>query len=407
MEHSNPFASDIRACPYPAYADWRDGSQVVWSDEAHAWMVLGHEEATRVLREHETFSSTNSVFGGPEAVHPEFPSIINTDDPEHRSLRLLVASAFTPRTVDADWEPRVREVVRGLLDDVERKGSFDVVHDLAAPLPVIMIAEVIGVPSDRFREFKKWSDAAAAFIGRLDQLERLYDPTLTDEDRFALRYEGFDNALGEFFHAELERRREQPSDDLMTRLVEAEIEGERLSGTQIVAFCTLLLIAGNETTTNLIAQAIRALVEHPNQQQMVREDPALCERLVEETLRWEAPIQSFYRRATHDVELGGQSIKRGDALLVIYGSANRDPAKYECPAEFDVTRGSRDHLAFSTGIHSCLGANLARLESRVAVEEVLARFPSLEPVEGYEPEWRDTPFFRGPLEYRVRINGGT
>lgn len=407
MTRTDPFASDVRACPYPAYEAWRDAGPVVWSDEAHAWMVLGHEQVTRVLREHETFSSTNSVFGGPEAAHPEFPSIINTDDPEHRQLRMLLASAFTPRTVDADWEPRIREVVGGLLDEVERKGSFDVVHDLAAPLPVIMIAEVIGVPSDRFREFKLWSDSAAAFIGRLDQLERLYAPALTDEDRFALRYEDFDNALGEFFHSELERRREQPSDDLMTRLVEAEIEGERLSGTQIIAFCILLLVAGNETTTNLIAQAVRALVEHPEQQRQVREDPALAEQLVEEALRWEAPIQSFYRRANRDVELGGQSINRGDALLVVYGAANHDPAKYECPADFDVARGSRDHLAFGTGIHTCLGANLARLEARIALQEVLARFPSLEAVEGYEPEWRDTPFFRGPVEYRVRVAAGT
>lgn len=393
----NPFTPEMKACPYAGYDEWRAESPVLWSDELGAWVVTGYEAVHHVLTRHELFSSMNSVFGGPQIEHAEFPSIINIDEPRHKQLRSLVAKAFTPKTLDALWEPRICQLIDEMLDAVVAKSSFDVVGDLAYPLPVKMIAEIIGVDSDEFEYFKARSDATVAVIGQLPY------PAVGAEDEH--EHEPLDGEvrLSEYFLQQIEQRRTHPRGDLITRLIEAEVDGERLTDAEIVAFLILLLVAGNETTTSLIMQAVRALVERPGLMQQVRAEPALVEPLIEEALRWEAPIQGFYRRATRDAEVEGVRVRAGDALYVVYGAANRDSAKYDCPADFRVERGSRDHLAFGAGIHHCLGANLARLEARLAIEGVLKRFETLEPPDGCEPQWGDTPFFRSPVEYRLQF----
>ena len=383
----HPWSMEVKKCPYPQYDAWRSESPVVWNDEMRAWLVVGYDEALHVLENHQTFSSTNSVFT-PEVEDVQgFPSMINIDEPRHKKLRAIAAKAFTPKSIDRDWSPRIERIVREQLDSVQ-PGVFNVVDDLAYPLPVRMIAEVIGVESAKYKEFKTYSDNLAKRIGM---------PNGEEQDTIEFQQSMW--AISSYFFKEMEARRQNPQDDLFTRIIEAELDGERLTLPEIQAFLVLLLVAGNETTTNLIAHAIRALAEDRALWDTVRADRTLIGKLIEETLRWEAPIQGFYRKARQDVELGGVQIKNGEALCVIYGAANRDPAKYECPAEIKLDRASRDHLAFGKGVHYCLGANLARIEAEIALNGVLDRFESLEPVPGHEIEWRKTPFFRGPVEY--------
>jgi len=439
---TNPFSAEMKECPYPGYDAWREQAPVTWSDEIQAWMVTDFELAKQVLEDHVTFSSKNSVFGGPQIEHPEFPSMINIDEPEHKKLRALVSKAFTPRTIDDAWEPRIREYVKELLDAVEARGDgeLEIVGDLAYPLPVQMIAEIIGVPPQFFEQFKLWSNRIAQGIGRIpehgyasfeeaaeaaeealagvDTEEREY----TAEEVARFNEQGVRQSAGEtateeadesdslflYFLQQVQERRAAPRDDLITRLVEAEVDGQHLSDIELVAFLVLLLVAGNETTTNLINHTIRGLAENPDQQRHLREHPELLAATMEEALRWESPIQSFYRRANVNTKVGGADVKAGQAVLVIYAAANHDPARFECPADFDIERfnvssGSRDHLAFGRGIHTCLGANLARIEAAAAIGGVLERFAWLEPIEDQQVEWWDTPFFRGPLAYRVRL----
>ncbi|MEE8422165.1 MAG: cytochrome P450 [Dehalococcoidia bacterium] len=399
MTNTSPFAAGVKECPYPAYDEWRAESPVLWNDAIDAWLVTGYEEVRHVLMTHQDFSSMNSVFGGATVEHPEFPSIITVDEPRHRKLRALVAKAFTPKTIDALWEPRICELIDEMLDAVCEKDEFDVVADVAYPLPVKMIAEIVGIDSEHFEYFKERSDATVGNLGRLPYPA----PEAEDAHQHEPRDEGI-QPLSAYFLEQIEDRRANPRDDLITRLVEAEVEREQLDDVEVTAFLILLLIAGNETTTNLITQAVRGFVEHPELIARVHDDPELMEKLIEEALRWEAPIQGFYRRANRDLELGGVSVAGGDALLVLYGAANRDEAKYDCPADFDPDRGDRDHLAFGAGIHVCLGASLARLEARLALEGIVRRFDSLELVDGFEPRWADTPFFRGMTAYRLRFH---
>jgi cytochrome P450 len=423
--NTHPFTSEMKRCPYPAYDDWRSEAPLVWSPEAEAWLVTTYEAAKAILDDPRTFSSSNSVFGGPELEHPEFPSMINRDEPDHKRLRAIVSKAFTPRTIEEAWEPRIREYANQLLDDVVARGDgrFDIVRNLAYPLPVKIIAEIIGVPSQRFEQFKLWSNQIVANIGRVPEhgYRSMEEAAAAAEaamrERDAGRQSGQpdgetpqyeDGSLFAYFMEQVQDRRQDPREDLVTRLVQAEVDGRQLSDVELIAFLVLLLVAGNETTTNLINHAVRALAAYPEQQRQLREHPELTPAFLEEALRWESPIQGFYRRATANAEVAGVRVKAGDALLVLYAAANHDPAKYECPVEFDMerfhkTEGARDHLAFGYGIHYCLGANLARIEAGIALRSVLDRFEEITPAEGFETEWMDTPFFRGPKSFVVNV----
>jgi cytochrome P450 len=386
----HPFSPDVKRCPYPYYDKWRDESPVLWNADLGAWLVLGHKEASLVLDSDELFSSTNSVFS-PEAEDVEaFPSIINIDEPRHKRLRNIAAKAFTPRSLDRDWAPRIRKIVDEQLAGID-PDTFYIIRDLAIPLPVRMIAEVIGVESEKYEWFKSASDEVAIGIG------------LPIEER-AERAADFFTALMQlegYFLEQADARRAAPRDDLLTRLVEAEVDGERLTDVELQAFLILLLIAGNETTTNAIGAALRLLADDPLMMRRIRDDRSLVRNLIEESLRYEAPIQGFYRKARQDVELAGQQIKVGDPLLVLYGAANRDPEYVECPADFNLDGARRDHLAFGKGVHYCLGANLARIEVEIAVNAVLDKFDTLTPLIKREEdvEYRPTPFFRGLSEY--------
>jgi len=394
----HPFSTEVKKCPYPHYDRWREEGPVLWNDEMGTWLILGYKEAVFVLDNHEIFSSTNSVFSPMAEDVQSFPSIINIDEPRHKKLRALAAKAFTPKSLTRDWMPRIERIVAEQLDQIDPE-TFNVIGDLAYPLPVRMIAEVIGVESENFAQFKKWSDELAKGIGGVVRTP--------DED---LEFQKAIMGLNMYFMQQMGLRGEKPRDDLFTHIFQAEVDGERLTPIEMLAFLVLLLVAGNETTTNLIGTAIRQLAEDSALMARVREDRTLVWNLMEESLRYEAPIQGFYRKARQDIELAGKQVKAGDALCVLYAAGNWDPKEFECPEQFNIDNARRDHLAFGKGVHYCLGASLARLEADIAINAVLDRFETLTPQAGYEVTWRKTPFFRGmdeyPVSYKLRDGAG-
>jgi cytochrome P450 len=297
-----------------------------------------------------------------------------------------VNRGFTPRRIAA-LEPRIREITRRALDRID-PGGFDLVRDLAVPLPVTVIAELLGVDPERMEDFKRWSDAIVTAISGT-----------TPESRERVR--GQRGQFRRYFKEVIERRRREPRDDLVSVLIRAEEDLGALTPVQILGFTVLLLVAGNETTTNLLGNTMQALLRHPDQLKKVIADPALMGGLVEEGLRYDSPVQALVRSPTRDVKLRGVEIAKGSTVLVLFASANRDERQFADPDRFDVTRESRGHVAFGFGIHYCLGAALARLEARVAFEELLSRFRCFELLDE-RAERLDSFLIRGPKSLRMR-----
>ena len=342
----------------------------------------------QVLKDPQTFSSAQGLDFSINGERRK--TVINTDPPLHTQLRNLVSTAFTPRRV-ADLEPRIREITSALLDRVVESGSADVMSDLAVPLPVTVIAELMGIEPDHHDDFKRWSNAVVTGDGE------------TDPEKIAERTAEFDEFVA-YFECVVALRREQPGDDLVSALVRAETGDQLLQPEDVIAFCMLLLIAGNETTTNLIGNAVRALLDHPDQLRLVLDDASLVPNMVEEALRYDSPVQYLPRNATRNVELGGVLIPAGAPVFPIFASANRDDRRFPDAEKFDVRRNAQGHVAFGHGIHFCLGAPLARLEARVALEQMLRRMPDLALGGHIEPGL--SPFLRGPLHLPVTFTPG-
>jgi cytochrome P450 len=300
---------------------------------------------------------------------PRVSTMLTADQPEHTRYRRLVAKAFNPRAI-AELEPVVRETAVGLIDSWIDRGHIDFVESFGVPLPVRVIAHALNVPDDRLDDFKRWSDDSIAGIGT----------NITIDQRIAA--ERGVNEFQAYFAEQIDRRRTEPRDDLLTNLLNARIDHDDpevvdkrpLDMPEMLSIVQQLLVAGNETTTKMLTEMMRLLAENPQQWQMVKEDPSRIDRVVEETLRLSTPTQGMWRIVTRDVELGGVAIPAGSRIVIVFSSANRDESVFADSDAFDPDRpGLREHIAFGKGIHYCLGANLSRLEGKVALEELSRR----------------------------------
>lgn len=346
--------------PEPDLARLREESPVHWYEPGRFWALTRHADVHAVSRDPETFCSSRGVLiNDREREVAAADSILYVDPPLHSRYRKLVNRGFTPRRVAA-LEDRVRQLLRDLLDAVDPSTDVDLVEAIAAPLPLLVIAELLGVPPSDRGQFRVWSDAVMEAASGI-----------TDENA-TLALE-----LMEYFDAALRQRATSPREDLLSVLVSADVDGELLTKPEQLGFCMTLLVAGNETTRSAISGGLVALAQHPEQRRRLVADPTLVPGAVEEVLRWVTPIAAMSRTATCDVAIGNEKVAEGDYVVMVYLSANRDEAVFgPDAAAFDVTRPVNPHLTFGTGEHFCLGASLARLETRVVVEELLARWPS-------------------------------
>jgi cytochrome P450 len=350
--------------PYPAYRELRATSPVHWNDVTNFWALLKYEDIRFVSGNPAMFSSAKGItIPDPLIADPvQQGSLIFIDPPRHRRLRKLINAGFTRRQV-AILEPKIREIVRGVLDRVEPDSTHEFAEEIAAPLPTRIIAELLGAPPEDWEQFRTWSDAATGTA----------DPEIELDMSVAL------GQCYAYFQQLIAARRAEARDDMLSILVNAEIDGHQLSDEDLLAFAFLLLVAGNETTRNLIALGTLALMAHPDQLRLLVDDPSLIPGAVEEMLRWNSPVVHMARTATTDVEIRGQLIAAGETVVMLYQSANRDEDIFGCDSEeFKVTRHPNPHIAFGCGEHSCLGAQLARLEACVLFDELLRRFPKLE-----------------------------
>ncbi|MBZ5712037.1 cytochrome P450 [Nannocystis pusilla] len=381
------FSPAMFADPYPIYARLREQTPVLHVPQIGVWLVTRYDDVQHILKSPELFSSERTaaidrlrdprLSEGMELLASR--SLVSIDPPDHTRLRRLVNVAFTPRAI-ARLERRVRDLARELVDDIVRKDSFDLMEDLAVPLPVIVISELLGVDPARRTEFKRWSDdllLGSRLDGHLDDAE--IERIVASRREFIA-----------FFRAMIEHRRREPGDDLLSDLVRAEAERDALSPEEVLTMAILLMIAGNETTTNLIGNGTIALLEHPDVLPRLRADPTRIPGFVEEVLRWRSPVVMLVRTTRRDVAVGGVDIPQGAVLGVLVDSANHDPTHFAEPERFDIERQSA-HLSFGYGIHFCVGAPLSRLEGRIAFEELVARVPEF----SREP---------GPLEWTPSFN---
>ena len=341
-------------------ADMREHNPVFRDERTRLWQVFRYEDILEILTDYSRFSSHAYDFMGGFLAN----SLIAKDPPDHRKLRNLVNLAFTPRAV-ARLSDRITQITQELLDAVRDKGSADIVADIAFPLPAKVIAELLGVPAEDWDIFQRWA--------RLDSS----DAASRRESGQSMQEEMF-----RYFTKLLEERRRSPREDLISSLSVAEVDGERLSQTELLSFCTLLLAAGQETTKNLISNAIVCLTDYPESMQRLIDDPDLVPTAIEEILRFLPPVWFLFRQTMEDVELSGQHIPANQVVLAWTASANRDPARFPDPNRFNIEREPNRHLAFGHGIHFCVGAPLARLEAKIALPMMLQQFKNLQRVKG-------------------------
>jgi cytochrome P450 len=305
-----------------------------------------------------------------------------SDPPMHTRLRRLVSRDFTPRRI-REMEPRIREIAKNLIDAAERKGELEVMSVVANALPVMVIAEMLGVPPDHYEQFKHWSDVVVSADNTL--------PGTPQPEEF----HAATKALRDYFAQEIERRRTNPGADLVSALVAAHDDAEAMNADELLAFVLLLLLAGNETTTNLIGNGMLALGRNPGAMAALRSKPELMRGAIEEMLRYDGPVQATFRTATKDVVVGGTPIAAGTGVFVIVAAADRDPAQFKDPETFDIARAPNEHLAFGDGIHFCIGAPLARLEGSIAIGTALERFPRLRLKDPDALTYKGSYFLRG------------
>ena len=374
--------------PYPHFAWMREHDPVYRDEVGEVWGITKHADLMACSKDSETFCNRFGM--RPDA--PAIPSMINFDGDYHKRRRNLVNRGFTPKRV-ADQEDKVREICVGLIEGAREKGSFDFVRDVAAPLPMIVIGDMLGVrPEDRDR-LLRWSDDLITGLSLSAPPEAIQATA-----RAAQEYAEY--CMG----VVADRRASGAQDDLMGLLVHAEIDGEKLDDEALVQESLLILVGGDETTRHVITGGMHQLLQNPDQRQILLDDPAKLPRGIEEMLRWVTPIKNMSRTVTRDVELRGKTLREGDKVMLLYPSGNRDEEVFDEPDRFRVERSPNDHLAFGGyGAHFCLGSALARLELRVMFEELLRRMPALELSDDGPPPLRNSNFITGIEEMPVRL----
>ncbi len=345
--------------PFSWYREMRGSRPVYYDSENELWDVFRYDDTQRILMDPATFSSEVAQRMMTDEEKKQVtgePSILNLDPPRHRQLRSLVTQAFTPRTV-ARLEGRVTAIVDEYLDKVASMGRMDIIADLAYPLPVTVIAELLGVPTSDQAQFKHWSDTVVS--------------TSREEAMQAFK------EMGQYFGRITKERRADPKEDLISELIAAQVDGQHLTDGELISFYVLLLVAGNETTTNLLGNALWCFDEHPETMEELRANPALLPSAIEEVLRYRSPVQRLIRIASSDVVIRGHEIKAGQLVSPWLGSANRDPDQFPDAETFKIDRTPNRHVAFGHGIHFCVGAPLSRLEAKIALDMLLKRFKDI------------------------------
>jgi cytochrome P450 len=380
------FSDEVRREPYAIYEQMRTQAPALYVPPPFdGWLIFDYEGVKRALNDHETFSS---------AVPAPPHWFIFMDPPLHSKLRALISRAFTPRMV-ADLEPLIRDLSRPLLDRAIERREMDLSEDFAVPLPIQVIATLIGIPAQDWPQFKRWSDGI---------LKLSYARAGGTEAREALReFQCATAEMSPYLEEMVRQRRATPQNDLLTRLIEAEVDGERLTHEEILGFFQLLVVGGQETTTNLINNAIVCFLDHPDQLALLRSSPELMSQAIEEVLRYRSPFQWVMRTPRRDIEMHGKTIRAGKLLLAMIGSANRDSKTFKDAHRFHITRNPNPHIAFGHGIHSCLGAALARMEARIALGDFLARVKNFERASNEPWEPRKALHVHGPARLPIRL----
>jgi len=396
------FDPAFKANPYPTYARLRSTApvhRITLPDGRGVWLITRYDAVLAVLKDERfvkdwrnalTPEQLAQVPSIPEVMKPLSKNMLDTDPPDHERLRALVSKAFTPRLVERR-RGRVQGIAGALLDAFEGRGEMDLIDDYAFPLPVTVIAELLGVPTEDRDRFREWSDAAVSGNASQEYMETILIPHM--------------QAFTDYLRAMFEEKRRNPKDDLISALVQAEKAGDKLSEDELLGMVFLLLIAGHETTVNLIGNGVLALLEHPDQLQSLRGDPSLTKSAVEELLRYDGPVETSTERfAREDVAIGGTVIPKGEMVLVVIAAADHDPERFQEPDTLDIARTDNKHLAFGKGIHHCLGAPLARMEGQIAISTLFSRMPNLR-LKGSPKSlnWRSGMILRGlkalPVEF--------
>lgn len=395
----NPFLPEHRRDPHATwrYLQWRE--PVFFSRVLRVWVCTRYDDVVRILRD-PRFGADRSQITLMKILRPflrrdpEFAQfvdrvLLNLDPPDHTRLRGLVSKAFTPRRIDS-LRPRLQTIVDDLLDQIAKRGEMELVRDLAQPLPVIAIAEMLGVPAEDRDRFKVWSAA----------LVQILDPFQGSGGIAPARQAN--RELNAYFRPLLDKRRSDPQDDLLSAMITVEERGERLSETDLLALANLLLVAGHETTTNLIGNAVITLLRHPDERKRLQQHPGLITSAVDEFLRYEGPVQMTERVAREDCEIGGKRIRKGQLVWPVLAAANRDPAHFPDPDRLDLGRVGNHHVSFGMGAHFCIGSQLAKLEAEIAIGSLLERFPDLVG-DADPPAWKRSMVLRGPESLPLRF----
>ena len=392
----NPLTPEFHANPYPFYQRMRE-SDPVHQSPLGLWVLTRYDDCVTSLRDprfgRDGFEAILSAQYGEESETGRLPrSMLFRDPPDHTRLRSLVNRAFTPRVIEG-MRGQIQAVVDRLLDQVERRGHMDVIADLAYPLPVTVICDMLGVPVGDHEQMRDWS---SDIIRSLDAIGIPSDDSVVERGRVGRR------GIADYFRALLPDRRRHPRADLLSSLIAVEEQGDRLTEGELLATCVLLFIAGHETTVNLIGNGLLALLRHPEELERLRSEPALIGSAVEELLRFDSPVQRTARITNAEVEVGGKTLPPGAFVVTAIGAANRDPRHFPDPDRLDIGRSENRHIAFGFGIHFCLGAPLARVEGQLALRALMQRMPKLR-LAGPDLEWRESSTLRGlkalPVEF--------